>query len=878
MILKKYFLIVLVLALVSACSTQKNTGITRTYHNLTSRYNVLFNGEESYKKGILKLEEGYDYDFSEMIPVFLYTDETQLASIAPEMDRAITKATKLISMHSLTVKPEYDTDKQLSAKQKEFLSLKEYNNYVDDAYLLMGKAHFYRREFARSKETFNYVVTNFREDYTVYAAKLWLARLAIEEERYREAIDMLTSLDRNIEFPEKIRGELHASLSDYYIQQEKYEEAANELKKAIEHTGQKLPKIRYHYILAQLYAHMGQGYQASEYYGKVIKMNPPYKMAFSAKIHRALSYQTGKGDSRDIEKQMAKMLRDDKNIDYQDQIYYALGNIYFKQNKTGKAIENYKLSLQASTGDNRQKAKTNLTLAELYYAKPDYINSQAYYDSAVSIIDINYPGYELIHIKSVSLTNLVKHINTKEFEDSVLSLSYKPRNEITALIGDLIEAERLAEEDQRRQQMELAEAMLESRDEIQSLTQSGSNFYFYNTTAKSLGSKEFIKIWGNRKLEDNWRRKNKSSVNLAALEQDNEETSEETVETAPGQLVTNRKSEAFYLQYIPFTDSAREVSNLRIANSLYKMGDIYSEDLKDYPKANESYEELLARYPLYEERLQVYYKLYTIARGQEDIERVSRYQQKIISDFPESNYARLMTNPNYVEEILAKQRQVYDDYAIAYNHFQSANHSHVINLSQQAMEKYPNHELFPNFDYMFTVSSGLQKDTLSFLKDLIAFENKYPSLELSGNARILIDYFQNKRPEVVIKQNLEMARTLYVNSPGEKHYFVFVLPKTLNFQQLSFNIQGFNLDNFDNLRLRIKKIELNNKQNLCVVEEFKNSDEAKEYLLRIAGDDHIFRDVDPQGIQPLTISQPNYQALVKSGNTEQYLLFYGENY
>jgi hypothetical protein len=131
---------------------------------------------------------------------------------------------------------------------------------------------------------------------------------------------------------------------------------------------------------------------------------------------------------------------------------------------------------------------------------------------------------------------------------------------------------------------------------------------------------------------------------------------------------------------------------------------------------------------------------------------------------------------------------------------------------------------------------------------------------------------------VVIKQNLEMARTLYVNSPGEKHYFVFVLPKTLNFQQLSFNIQGFNLDNFDNLRLRIKKIELNNKQNLCVVEEFKNSDEAKEYLLRIAGDDHIFRDVDPQGIQPLTISQPNYQALVKSGNTEQYLLFYGENY
>lgn len=869
---------VVLLFLVAACSTQKNTGITRAYHNLTSRYNILFNGEESFKKGMLSLEKNYDYNFNELLPVFLYTDADQLSSIAPEMDRSIKKATKLIAMHSLTVKPEYDTEKGLSPKQKEFLSRKEYNNYVDDAYLLMGKAHFYKMEYPRARETFNYVVTNFGEDYTVYESKMWLARLAIEEDRTREAQDLLASLERNIDFPKQILGELYATLADFHIHQQNYDEAVSYLNLAVENTTRKDPRMRYHYLLAQLYSETDQGYLASESYKKVIRMNPPYRMAFSAKIHRALSYQGGAGQSREIEKELNKMLRDDKNIEFQDQIYYALGDLYFKQNKTAQAIEYYKMSLQASTDNLRQKARTNLTLADLFYAKPDYINAQAYYDSAVTILDPEYPNYDLLFTKSVSLTNLVDQINTAEFQDSVLTLSYKPRSEIDALIADLIEQERQAEEAQRLAQVERAQEMNETRNQMQSLAQSGSNFYFYNNTVKTVGRKNFIEVWGNRKLEDNWRRRNKSSVSFAAIEESAEAESEAEETVAPGEVVTNRKTPEFYLQYIPFTDSAREASNKMIANALYRMGEIYREELRDYPKAIESYEELLKRFPTYENRLSVYYSLFTIANEQEDKERVSKYQQKIINEFPESNYAKLMTNPNYVDEVLAQERKVYEDYRRAYGYFNNGNFSQAMRMSQQLMQTYPDHSIFPQFDYMYTVSAGIQKDTLGFIRDLSAFESRYPNTDLAGNARILIDFLENERPDVVVQQNIEMARELYRFNPDEKHYFVFLAPRNINAQQLHFNILDFNTEYYDDQKLRFARRDLNSSQIVMTVMEFGNAEKAEEYKRRIAVDEITFNDINPQGIRPMIISASNYNAMLGAKSAEQYQLFYNENY
>lgn len=828
---------------------------------------------------MLNLEKSYAYDFTKMLPVFLYTDEDQLGSIGPEMDRAIKKATKLISMHSITVKPEMDPDKELNQKDREFLSKREYNKYVDDAYLLMGKAHFYRMEYSRARETFNYLMANFEENYAVFEAKIWLARLAIEEGRLREAEDNLTLLSETANVPKYLQGELDATWANIQIKQNDYESAVVSLKKAIENTKTKSVNIRYHYITAQLYSAINQDYLASEYYNKVIRMNPPYELTFNAKISRALAYQAGAASRRDIEKQLNKMLRDDKNIDFQDQIYFALGNLYFKENNIDKAIEYYKLSSMTSVDNMIQKALTNLTLADLYYARPDYVNAQAYYDSAVSIINPEYPNYELIYTKSTSLTKLVENINTVEFEDSVLALSLLPRPELNDFIADLIEQERRAEEEKRLRDQELAEQLFNSRtDALLSQAQSGNRFYFYNNTAKSVGHKEFVSIWGNRKLEDNWRRKNKNTVSFAEAINEEVQSVDAAEQLAAGELVTDTKSPEFYLQYIPFTDSAKEMSHQRIAKSLYSMGEIYKEELKDYPRTIETYEELLRRYPIYENRLQAYYSVYTISKEMEDKDRLGLYQRKIINEFPNSNYAKLMTNPNYVEELLAAQQIVYDYYEETYITFLNRNYMQAANRAQQAMNDYPNHELYSKFDYINTISSGIRKDTLNFVMDLQNYIERYPASDLTDNAGMLIAYLQSEEPQLVVQQNIEIARALFTQGFDETHYFAFVTPRSLNFSQLIFNIFSFNLDNFDELKLEVKRVDVGDDRSLCLVQRFEDGDQAVNYRSRISVDRNIFNDVESQGIQSIIISESNFAALTRSGKINQYMLFFEENY
>jgi len=830
---------------------------------------------------MLKLEQSYDDDFTEIIPVFLYTQEEALAAIAPEMDRSITKATKLITMHSLTVKPDIKADKELSPKHKEFYSKKEYNKWIDEAYLLMGKAHFHKMEYSRAKEVFNYILSNYAEDYSIFEARMWLARLANEESRFKESEELLNSLERNIELPKKLKGEVQATIADYYIKQEKYNEGIEHLKSAIEYCSRKPVKTRYTYLLAQLYTQINENNLSSEYYSKVIRMNPPYKMAFNAKISRALAYQSGAGMKKYIEKELRKMLKDDKNIDYQDQIYFALGNLYFKDKNEEKAIENYELSLQASTDNLKQKAKTNITLADLYYSRPDYINAQAYYDSTVTLIDEDYPNYKVILNKSVSLGKLVESINTVHFEDSVLALSYLSEAKLYEMIDEMIDKEIKADEERMIKQQELAQQQIDfqaNKNDFE-LAGQGNAWYFYNSSVKNIGKKEFMQVWGNRKLEDNWRRKNKSSISFGDLEIETSLSEDEQLEPAKSaKIITNKKSHEYYLQYIPFSDSAKQASHNKISTGLYTMGEIYGEDLKDNPKAIESYENLLNRYPNNENRLQVYYRLYTIAKIEQDKNRVSKYQQKIINEFPNSNYAKLMTNPNYLQELMAQEHAKIEEYNKTYSLFQAENYNQVIDRAEKAMKNNPGHELYAKYDYLYTISAGLRKDTLSFIMDLQKFKERYPSTDLAENAELIIKYLQNKEPRIIELQKREVAKQLFSETSDEEHYFVYIIPSEARINQLIFNILNFNLDNFDDLRLEVKKVNLDNKNNLCMVSKFKNGEESMVYLKKIILDENIFKDVEVQQATAVVISETNYKALTDSDKAEKYILFFKDNY
>ena len=424
-----------------SCSVEKNTSLSRNFHNLTSHYNVYFNGNESYKRGIENANNTIRNDYNRILDLFLYEDEAVNSAVSGDMKRAIDKATKVITYHSITAKPKVKEGNQ-SAKDKAFYNQNEYNKWVDDSYMLMGKAYMYQGEFFLASETFKHVLVTFPKEEIRYLAMIWLSRAYIMIGEEREAERILMALADETALPKDYLLDYYSTRSQFYLKGQDYYPAADQLELAMGQSGiSKEDKIRYTYILAQLYEESGQNNLAYEKYKRVTRYSPPYEMAFNARVSMAEVYETGGANSDDLKKLLRKMLKDSKNVEYLDQIYFALGNIAMEEGQREEAIEYYQLSVSTSIRNQYQKGFSSLTLAEIYYETPDYILSATYYDSAVSFLDVDYPGYAGLASLSASLGDLVYNISTYELEDSVQVLAALPEEQRLAVIDGIEKAE-----------------------------------------------------------------------------------------------------------------------------------------------------------------------------------------------------------------------------------------------------------------------------------------------------------------------------------------------------------------------------------------------------------------------------------------------------
>lgn len=869
--------------MISGCSVQKNTWTSRTFHNMTAKYNVLFNGQESYNKGVAQIENGYLDDYSEILPVFPFQEKSAADLASADMDRTIKKCTKLISLHSITAKPKVKNNKNLTEKQRAFFSKKEYNLFVDDAYLLMGKAHFCKQEYEQAGEIFRLLMNDFKNQPVAFEAQVWYSRLQIQNQQSRDAFDILTSLENNPRYPAKLLPDLHATLADYYFNQKDYIQAITYLEKALGGERHKRTRTRYMYILAQSYEKTGNLKRASDYYVQVIKMNPPYDMAFHARINRALAYEQGFGRAEDIEDELNKMLRDDKNIDYLDQIYFALGNLANKEGRDDQAMEYYQKSINANTGNDQQKARSYLTIASYFYAKPDYPNAKAYYDSTLTYIDPDYPGYEAVYSKSKNLTRLVTEMNTVIIGDSLIMLARLPKQELDARIDALIEQERKNEEIARMKLQEEqldqqfgTEVAMKSYVRQQTTGNEGARWYFYNDAAKSLGYREFKLKWGNRKLEDHWQRATKSVVAFAAGSPEDLEA--ESPETAATQPELSKMSREYYLINIPSSDSAIDARYKAIELALYNMGLIYRNDLKDYDRASESFKSLIRRFPNSAYLMTSYYNLYGIAKDQQNQALVDYYKNLLVTQFPQSMYAKVLSNPEYFRELEAEELAVQQYYEQTYELYRAGNYAEVIIRVDQAMKDYADNPLIPQFAYLGAISRGKSSDQKVFRENLTALVLKYPGTDVAGDAQQLINYMDKEHPEMKEAEEVQISRKIYQVSPEEPHLFAFVLDKKINTNQLIFNIINFNLDNFDNLSLRVDVTDLNPQQNLILVKPFRNQEEVMQYLLAIRSSESMLKDMPAVTLLPMAISEVNLNTLREDKSIDRYLKFYHENY
>jgi tetratricopeptide (TPR) repeat protein len=874
----KYLALGGLLLFATTCSVEKNTASTRFYHGMTARFNIYFNGYESFKAGVLKVYNGYKDDYAEMLRVFEYSDPGTPSLCGSDMERAIQKASKLISLKSITTKPDVKDKGRSSFQETDLLERKEYNEWVDDSYLLIGKSRFFRQEYNEATAVLNYSITQANDPDIRKEASIWLARIYNETSRYSESSRLLTELEITDESPHDIRSMYYSTLADLYIKQKKYSEAVEPLKKAIDLISGKRQKYRLTYLLAQLNEQAGNSSNAISLYREVVKMNPPYDVEFNARINIAGVFDVNSGNPREIRKELEKMIRDTKNKDFLDQIYYALGSLSMKEGNEEEALEFFRKSAATSTTNQNQKGRSYLALADFFYAKPDFMKAGLYYDSTVFFLNNKHRDYQQIKSKSTNLNTVVSQLKIIEEQDSlqrVAAMTESERNAlISSIINEIVTAETEGKTSEYASRYNLGQYYENEQRFRDNIDQEGK-WYFYNQSALTFGRTEFKRRWGDRSLEDNWRRLNKTRTSFSQASTNPEDAANKEGDSA--NVVMDYKKPEFYLKNLPMTDSLLAVSNEKIANAYLTGGKAYYEKLSDPGRATESFEKLLNRFPSNDLAPEALYNLYNVNK---DINpsKCETYRQRLIIKYPETEFAKILSDPDYYAKKLATMKMAEQIYEQAYNEYSRENFPAAIALCDTALKQYGKDQLAPKFMLLRAYSVARISDERAFKENLSSIVKSWPGSDESKKASEIIAYLNQKLPELLMEEEKVIAQELFAADTVSAHFFVLIIENPgFNINQAVFDVISYNIDNYTNNNYRTLGELIDNKYIMVTVSGFTKYAQSMSFY-KSFNTGKIVRNPSSSKIYSFIISNNNLKTFNNDKNPERYLLFFRENY
>ena len=845
---------------------------------MTARYNIYFNGYENFKAGLAKINSSYRDDYAELLKVFEYSDPSTPSVCSSDMEKAIQKASKLISLKSITAKPTSKNNKELSEKEKALLERKEFNEWVDDSYLLIGKARLYKHEYKEAKALFDYCIINANDPEIRTEAAIWLARVNNEEAKYNESLRTLSENEVNSGFTKPLMSMYYTTLADLFLKQKRYSEAIDPLAKAIELVSGKRTKYRLTFLLAQVYAKTGNAAMATSNFEKVIKMRPPYDVEFYARINIAGVFDVNSMDPGKMKRELEKMLKDVKNKDFLDQIYYALANLSMKAGNETEAVGFYHKSAEAQSQNQNQKGRSYLALANYYYNKSDFIKSGMYYDSTVYFLDPSYPEYLAIQNKSQSLNALVSQLNIVQREDSLQKVARMTEPVRNALIASIIaqvtkdETTRKASDNSDRYNLG---QFYENQRRFQGNIEQEGKWYFYNQSALTFGRTEFRRRWGDRKLEDNWRRSNKTKVNIAQFSGTDDNGAPVKIDTASA--VTNYKKPEFYLKNLPLNDSLMAVSNDKITTALLNAGKAYSERILDKAAATETFESLILRFPASELVPEALYNLYRVNKDENNA-KSEVYRQRLLQQFPESEFSKILSDPAYYEKKIAEMKMAGKMYDEAYSAYNGERFNDVITLCTDGLKKFPQDILAPKFQLLNAYAVARIKDERSFKAELNTLIKTWPKTVESKKAEEIIAFLNQKTPQLKVEEDKAIAAELYKADTTSVHVFALVIfDQAFNINQATFDVISYNIDNFTNKNYKTEGSLTANKYIIITVSGFSNYRQTLNYYKSFSIEKNIR---NPSGKKMITfiINTENLKILNKDGNPDRYQLFFTEKY
>ena len=874
-----------VLALMlSGCSTKKNTLTRRMYHNLTSHYNVYFNGEQSLKDGDKQLRTAVKDDYTQVLRVYNYGTEQNGTSMNSTMDRALEKTSICVQKHSMK------------------FGSRERVKWIDDAYLVMGKAHFYKHDYIPAKRTFDFVATEYNYNDIAYVANMWLIKTYIQTEEYPKAVAMIEQLQAKTagvnKLPKELMRNVDFTIADYYIAVKDYNSAVKYLKSGILFNKDRDLRTRAMFIMGQIYMRQDDAQRATAQFRKVIKRNPEYEMEFEARMNIA---KVGTADNaKELYKMMNKMLRDPNNDDYRDRIYYAMAELALREGDESKAINYLRKSVAAYKDNQIQRMYSSLKAASMLFERSDYELAQAYYDTAVTSMNREYEGYDSIMNISQTLNELVMYASVVRDQDSLLrvaAMDSVSRNKlIDRIIAQVIEQEQIEKERQEyEEQLALMGSAVGNIEQPKSEPTSGngSSWYFYNPTSVSRGMTEFTRKWGMRRNEDNWRISDKRSVTAFFQGDENGELQTQAKNAQRQQDSLNatytNHDRGYYLQDLPFTMEQKEVCDSLIADGLYHLGFLYMDRLDDLPRSIESYERLDNRYPGYEKELPTWYALYKMHKDLNHEEQALVYKGKIFDKYPTSSYAEFINDPEYFKKLQAQEKEASEFYSKTYEAFEQGQYYRVKMNTERAMELYQTDTAFmPRFAFLHAVAQGrlVAIDTMAFaLYDLV---RTYPQSSITPYAQQVLESINEEYHLGLVLTDINNAAagekpevkkdSPYTYEPNSEHFVMIVCDsRAVRIDPLLVRLSDYNKKEHRTRSFNVKNVILDDDRTLITIGNFESEAKAALYLSAMTGSDYVFGGIDKTKYSVVAISSKNYPVFYQSKDLEEYNTFIETN-
>ena len=904
-------IVVAIIIAATGCSTQKNTAKTRFWHSFKARYNTYYNGSLAYIDGSLEKENGNKDNFTEIIPLYTVANKQSRELGKSNFDRAIEKSQKTIKLHSIKRRPEWTKKRRKTEKDIEWLSRREYNPFLWRAWMLMGRSQFHKGAFDEAASTFAYMGRLYHTQPAIYAkSRAWLAKCYIEEGWIYDAEDVIRGMERD-SIHWSARKEWDYTYADYYIHIGDYKKAIPHLRQVIRHEMRRKQRAREWYLMGQLHAALGNRPEAMKAFRHVLQQNPPYEVEFNARI--AMTEVMADSQAKKMIGRLKRMAASDKNKDFLDQVYYAIGNIHMARRDTTQAITAYERGVAKATRTGIEKGVLLLRLGDIYWDLERYSDAQRCYGEAIGLLDKERKDYEQLSNRSKVLDQLVPYTDAVHLQDSLQSLARMSEADRNAAIDRTIaELKRKEREERRKQQEQEAQEtisknggnnMAQQRPNAAQQNQQNKNaqWYFYNPMAVSQGKAAFQKQWGKRENVDNWQRVNKTVVAMAGEEQEMSQhqldsiARAEAVADSLAQIADSAQNDPhrreYYLAQIPFTQEQMEASNKTIEDGLYNSGVIFKDKLDNLTLSEKQLRRLVDNYPDYEGTADAFYHLYLLYMRKHEPRTADEYVERLKQQYPDNEWTTLLSDPHYVEN--ARFGIAIEDslYAATYDAFKASRYSDVTANVEISNRRYP---LGANRD-KFIFIGGLGKlnegDAEGCIADMKTVVEKYPQSGVAQMAGMIVKGVDEgrrlhggkfdlagmwDRRTVVLRDSDSTA--VHELSTDRNAAFVYTIvynPDSLNENRLMFELARYN---FTSYLVRNFDINIEEADGLrrITISGFRNYDEALQYARQLHTQAAVTRLVGKN--RSLIVSETNLPLLGRQFSYADYDKFYAKHF